>query len=100
ITGEMIVAEGKKLEDFFEESLFRSRWLMAPFYIGLVIALLVLLITFGKEVLEETMKLGDLEEKSVILWVLSLIDMSLAGNLLLMVIFAGYENFLSKLDLE
>ena len=50
----------KKYEEFFEQSLFRSRWLMAPFYIGLVIALIVLLITFGKELVEETSKVFTL----------------------------------------
>ncbi|HEY5338584.1 MAG TPA: TIGR00645 family protein [Rhizomicrobium sp.] len=92
----------KSFEEIFEQSLFRGRWIMAPFYIGLMIGLAVLLITFGKEVLEETSKVMtlDLEENNVVLWLLTLIDMCLAGNLTLMVIFAGYENFVSKLDLE
>jgi uncharacterized protein (TIGR00645 family) len=92
----------KSFEELFEQSLFRGRWLMAPFYVGLMIGLIVLLLTFGKEVIEETMKVVtlDLEENAVVLWLLTLIDMCLAGNLTLMVIFAGYENFVSKLDLE
>jgi uncharacterized protein (TIGR00645 family) len=93
---------GKSFEEIFEQSLFRSRWFMAPFYVGLIIGLIVLMITFGKEVVEETSKVltFELEENSVVLWLLTLIDMSLAGNLTLMVVFAGYENFVSKLDLE
>ncbi len=93
---------GKSFEEIFEQTLFRSRWLMAPFYVGLVIALIVLMLTFGKEVIEETSKVlsMELEENTVVLWLLTLIDMSLAGNLTLMVVFAGYENFVSKLDLE
>jgi uncharacterized protein (TIGR00645 family) len=92
----------KSFEEVFEQSLFRSRWLMAPFYVGLVIGLIVLMITFGKEVVEESSKVITLEveENNVVLWLLTLIDMSLAGNLTLMVVFAGYENFVSKLDLE
>ena len=90
----------KSLEDIFEGLLFASRWLMAPFYAGLALALLVLMIVFGKEVLAETMNLGHLEETAVTVWVLSLIDMSLAANLTVMVMFAGYENFVSKLDLD
>jgi uncharacterized protein (TIGR00645 family) len=92
----------KKFEDVFEQTLFRGRWLMAPFYVGLMIALFVLLITFGKEVVEETSKVLtlDLHENTVVLWLLTLIDMSLAGNLTLMVVFAGYENFVSRMDLE
>ena len=81
----------KRLEEHFEQGLFRSRWLMAPFYVGLVIALVVLLITFGKEVLVESSNVFtlQLEENKVVLWLLTLIDMSLAGNLTLMVVFAG-----------
>ncbi|MBL6851993.1 MAG: TIGR00645 family protein [Alphaproteobacteria bacterium] len=93
---------GKSFEEIFEQTLFRMRWLMAPFYVGLVVAMVVLLITFGKEVADETSKVItlELEENTVVLWLLTLIDMTLAGNLTLMVIFAGYENFVSKLDLE
>ena len=92
----------KSFEELFEQTLFRGRWLMAPFYVGLMIGLIVLLMTFGKEVVEESAKVFsfDLEENRVVLWLLTLIDMCLAGNLTLMVIFAGYENFVSKLDLE
>jgi uncharacterized protein (TIGR00645 family) len=92
----------KPLEEVFEQTLFRARWFMAPFYVGLIIGLIVLLFTFGRELVEETSKVlaFDLDENRVVLWLLTLIDMSLAGNLTLMVVFAGYENFVSKLDLE
>ena len=90
----------KKIEDGFETALFGSRWFMAPFYAGLAVALFVLMVTFGKEVIEETFKLGQLDETAVTVWVLSLVDMSLAANLTVMVMFAGYENFVSKLDLD
>jgi uncharacterized protein (TIGR00645 family) len=92
----------KSLEEIFEQTLFRARWFMAPFYVGLIIGLIVLLFAFGRELVEETSKVlsFDLDENRVVLWLLTLIDMSLAGNLTLMVVFAGYENFVSKLDLE
>jgi|SRR6185312_9658715 len=87
-----------RLEQQFERLLFGSRWLMAPFYIGLVVALFMLLVVFGKALISESAELMALDETHVLVWVLTLIDMSLAGNLLLMVTFAGYENFVSKLD--
>ncbi len=90
--------DGNRYERAFEQLLFGSRWLMAPFYVGLVIALLLLLVVFAKELVIEATELMDLDETHVLVWVLTLIDMSLAGNLLLMVTFAGYENFVSKLD--
>jgi len=88
----------KNIERLLERGLFASRWLMAPFYVGLVVALMVLLAVFVHAIFAEIPKLADLDEAHVILWVLTLIDLSLAANLILMVIFAGYENFVSKMD--
>ena len=88
------------MESALERALFASRWLMAPFYIGLVLALAVLLGIFVREVIEQAPKLMAMDESDVILWVLTLIDLSLAGNLILMVVFSGYENFVSKMDVQ
>jgi uncharacterized protein (TIGR00645 family) len=88
------------IERNLERGLFASRWLMAPFYVGLVIALVVLVIVFGREIVTELPELATLDEAKVILWVLTLIDLSLAANLIVMVIFAGYENFVSKMDID
>lgn len=92
-----------RLETAFERALFRSRWLMAPFYLGLVAALALLLVVFGKELVYYTPKIlfdPAMTANDGILAVLTLVDLSLAGNLLLIVLFSGYENFVSKLDLE
>lgn len=86
------------LERWLEEGLFRSRWLMAPFYVGLVIALAGLVIVFANEAWHELRHITTMSPEEAILMVLSLIDLSLAGNLLLIVIFSGYENFVSKID--
>jgi uncharacterized protein (TIGR00645 family) len=91
---------GKAIERLLERGLFASRWLMAPFYVGLVGALLVLLAVFLRAFVAELPLLAELNEAKVILWVLTLIDLSLAANLILMVIFAGYENFVSKMDVH
>jgi uncharacterized protein (TIGR00645 family) len=42
--------------------------------------------------------MGSAKPDDAILLALSLIDLSLAGNLMLIVIFSGYENFVSKID--
>ncbi|HEX5007547.1 MAG TPA: TIGR00645 family protein, partial [Hyphomonadaceae bacterium] len=94
------------MERFLESWLFRSRWLMAPFYVGLVLVLGVLLVVFFQEIFEEIPLLWKIDEaghfamreEEAIVLALSLIDISLAGNLVLIVIFAGYENFVSKMD--
>ena len=90
----------KNLEDGFEGLLFASRWLMAPIYLGLVVALAALMVVFVRELLEELLHIWDVPEQALVVWILTLIDLSLAGNLLIMVIFAGYENFVSKMGVE
>lgn len=85
-------------ERWLEAGIFHSRWLMAPFYLGLVAALVVLLVVFVNEAIHEFQHILDMTPEGAILMVLSLIDLSLAGNLLLIVIFSGYENFVSKID--
>ncbi len=78
--------------------IFRSRWLLAPFYIGLIFALGALVVVFANEAIHEFSGLMSMKPEGAILMVLSLIDLSLAANLLLIVIFSGYENFVSKID--
>ena len=89
------------IERFLERGLFASRWLMAPMYVGLVIALLALVVIFVQELVHVTPVIlsGGAHAEDAILLALSLIDLSLAGNLVLIVIFSGYENFVSKLDI-
>jgi uncharacterized protein (TIGR00645 family) len=92
------MSQTNPVEHAFESLIFASRWLMAPFYLGLILALIVLLVIFGHEILITAPTIFHLNERDVLVWVLSLIDMSLAANLLIMVIFSGYENFVSKID--
>ena len=86
------------LERWLETALFRSRWLMAPFYVGLILALAGLVIVFFNEAWHEFQHITTMSPEEAILMALSLIDLSLAGNLLLIVTFSGYENFVSKID--
>ena len=88
------------IESYIEKGLFASRWLMAPFYMGLVLALVALLYTFVQEIIHVFGHITTLEASDVILASLSLIDLSLAGNLLLIVMFSGYESFVSKINIE
>lgn len=91
---------GKKIEHLLEKGLFCSRWLMAPIYVGLVGALIILLVGFTRELFHFVMHAMTLSQTDIVLGVLSLIDLSLSGNLLLIVIFSGYENFVSKIDTQ
>ena len=88
----------RKVEHTLERLIFGSRWLMAPFYLGLIVCLAVLLVKFVQEMVHIVPGVLQMRETEVILAVLTMVDLSLAGNLLLMVIFAGYENFVSRID--
>jgi len=86
------------LEMWLERGLFASRWLMAPFYVGLVVALAALIVVFFQELAHDLPRLLAMKPEDAILMALSLIDLSLAANLLVIVILSGYENFVSKID--
>jgi len=86
------------IERLLETGLFNSSWVLAPFYVGLVLALVMLLVAFVGELVRTVPIVFTLDAEQVILTVLLLIDLSLAGNLVLIVIFSGYENFVSKID--
>ena len=87
------------IESAFEQGLFGSRWLMAPMYLGLVFSLGILTIVFCRELAYYLPQVFTMTADKAILVVLTLIDLTLAGNLLLIVLFSGYESFISKLDI-
>ena len=86
------------MEKILENIIFKARWLMAPFYLGLAASLIILLIVFVNEFIHFFTGGVRFDETSIILLVLTLIDLSFTGNLLIMVIFSGYENFVSKIE--
>ena len=88
------------LEPFIERTLYASRWLLAPLYLGLSLALLALGLKFFQEAVHMLPMVFELAESQLVLTVLSLIDMTLVGALLIMVMFSGYENFVSRIDLD
>ena len=85
-------------ERLLEKFLFSSRWLLAPFYVMLVIALGVLLVKGFQETFHFVTHSWASTEAEVILGVLALIDLTFTGSLIVIVIFSGYENFVSKID--
>jgi uncharacterized protein (TIGR00645 family) len=87
----------KKTEAFLESVMFRSRWLLAPFFFGLIIAIMAMLVKFGKQLILLILALFGGAEHDVILTTLTLIDTALIASLLLIIAFSGYENFVSKI---
>jgi len=86
------------IEQAIERVLFASRWLLAPLYLGLSLALIGLGVKFFQEVSHLLLDVFILPEADLVLIVLALVDLVLVGSLLVMVMFSGYENFVSKID--
>jgi len=86
------------LETTIEKLIYRSRWLLAPIYLGLSLALIALGFKFFEECWHLLTHLIGMKEADMVLVVLSLIDMAMVGGLIVMVMMSGYENFVSQLD--
>ena len=86
------------IENGLEGTIFRSRWLLAPFFLGLVVSIVLLLVKFLEELWHLTAEIFIATESAVIVGILALVDMALVASLLLMIIFSGYEIFVSKID--
>ena len=86
------------LERPLERFLFASRWIQAPLYAGLTLLLVGFVVKFFQEVWHSAGNLIEMREQDLVLASLSLIDLVLVANLLVMVIISGYENFVSRIE--
>src|SRR5690606_29852022 len=87
-----------RIEKGLETAIFASRWILAPVYLGLAVSILIVFIKFAGELFHLATHAFTSTESEVILGVLALVDLTLTGSLLVIVIFSGYENFVSKID--
>lgn len=88
------------IEIGFERALFGSRWVLAPIFLGLAVMLAVLTVVFVRQLLVYVPQALSLSTDDAILAALTLIDVTLVANLLVVVIFSGYENFVSQFDIS
>ena len=88
------------MEKLLEKFLYKSRWLLAPLYLGLSLILIALAVKFFQEMVHVVPHLMAYTESELILVVLSFVDMTLVGGLIIMVVLSGYENFVSNLDID
>ena len=86
------------IEEVVEKVLFGGRWLLAPLYVGLLLSLVPLIYRFFIEFLHLMEGVATLKMQEITLKILELLDVVLLGNLIIIVIFAGYENFVSKIN--
>jgi uncharacterized protein (TIGR00645 family) len=84
----------------FEKILFASRWLLTPFYVALVFALLALLAKVGVRVYDLATGFVGLDEEDVLLAALGIVDLTLSASLIVIVILSGYANFVARVDVE
>lgn len=87
----------KSVDVFLESIIFKSRWLLAPFFMGLILAIVSLLFKFFKELFSLTANVFSFTSDQTIISILTLVDTTLIASLLLIIIFSGYENFVSKI---
>jgi uncharacterized protein (TIGR00645 family) len=88
------------MEKVLEKLIIGSRWLQAPLYVGLIGVLAIICVRFFSEFVHVTAALWGGEESRMVLLVLSLVDLVMVANLVIMVIISGYENFVSRIDVE
>ena len=88
----------KRISTKFENALFWSRWLLSPLYLGLVVVLALVIVRFGQDFYKLLMNMFGGDTHAFTIDLLALLDLVLLANLILIVIFAGYENFVSRID--
>jgi uncharacterized protein (TIGR00645 family) len=90
----------KKIETGLEYTIFWSRWLQAPIYVGLILAQILYCYKFAKEIIHLVLITESSNEMTFLLAVLTLIDIAMVANLITMVVIGGYVTFVSKLNLD
>ena len=88
-----------KVEKMTERLMYASRWILAPVYLGLSLALFALFIKFYQELYHFLPHILEIDESTLVLNLLTLIDLTLVGSLTVIVMFSGYENFVSQMDI-
>ena len=94
-----MVSLGGRIETSMERLIYASRWVLAPIYLGLSLALIALGIKFFQEILHVLPHILEIKETDLVLLVLTLIDLALVGGLIVMVMLSSYESFVSRLNL-
>ena len=100
VTHSKIKKVPSKLEHVVESFIFRSRWLLAPFFIGLLVAVVLLLLKFFKYLYSMALNTFTASNQELLVGILTLVDTALLAGLLLIIIFSGYESFVSKIDID
>ncbi|WP_404361484.1 TIGR00645 family protein [Methylotuvimicrobium sp. KM1] len=87
------------MERAIERIMYASRWILAPVYLGMSVALLAISVKFFQEIIHFVPHILEMDEANLTLKLLTLIDLTLVGSLVIIVMFSGYENFVSQMDI-
>ncbi len=87
------------IERAIERIMYASRWILAPVYLGMSVALLAISVKFFQEIIHFVPHILEIDEANLTLKLLTLIDLTLVGSLVIIVMFSGYENFVSQMDI-
>lgn len=82
------------------QMIFASRWLQLPIYLGLIVAQAIYAYKFLKMLWHLVFNLNRMDDNTIMLAVLNLIDVVMIANLLIMVLIGGYETFVSRLRVD
>ncbi len=91
---------GSKMESAMEKVIFASRWFQAPLYLGLIVAGVLYAYKFVVELSHLVVSVNEITEELLMLGVLTLVDITMVANLLVMVIIGGYATFVSRINLN
>ena len=89
-----------RVERYFEKLIFASRWLQAPLYAGLILGGILYAYKFLLELIHLLVSINEITESELMLGVLTLVDITMVANLLIMVIIGGYSTFVSRMDID
>ncbi|HMV25673.1 MAG TPA: TIGR00645 family protein [bacterium] len=90
----------QKLESAFESIIFASRWIQAPLYAGLIVGGILYAYKFLNELIHLCLTINEISESVLMLGVLTLVDITMVANLLVMVIIGGYSTFVSRMNID
>ena len=88
----------RRVGHFVEAIIFNSRWLIAPFLLGLVVGLAALVLKFLIKLYEFVIHIPGAPPADVIVGILTLVDLTLVASLIVLVICSIYDNFITDID--
>ena len=90
----------KQIETAFEKIIFASRWVQAPLYAGLIVGGILYAYKYIIELIHLCLNINEITETVLMLGILTLVDITMVANLLIMVIIGGYSTFVSRIDID